>query len=45
MVDYYPVKILFSDIALVLATIFLIGIFASWLPAKKAAEENITLRS
>lgn len=45
VVDYYPVKILFSDIALVLATIFLIGIFASWLPAKKAAEENITLRS
>lgn len=45
VVDYYPVKILFSDIVLVLATIFLIGIFASWLPAKKAAEENITLRS
>lgn len=44
VVDYYPVKILVTDILLVVITIGLIGLLASWVPAKKAAKQKLTLR-
>ncbi len=45
VVDYYPVKILLSDVVLVVGTLFIIGLIASWFPAKKAAEQKLELKS
>lgn len=45
VVDYYPVKILVTDILLVVITIVVIGLIASWLPAKKAANQKLTLKA
>lgn len=45
VVDYYPVKILVTDILLVVITIVVIGLIASWLPAKKAANQKLALKA
>jgi lipoprotein-releasing system permease protein len=45
LIDYYPVKIVLTDILLVVATIFLVAFLASWLPARKAARQDIALKS
>jgi lipoprotein-releasing system permease protein len=45
LIDYYPVKILLPDILLVIATVFLIGILASWFPASRAAKQPFELRN
>ena len=34
VIDAYPVKILLSDIALILATVFAIGFLTSWIPVR-----------
>ena len=45
LIDYYPVKLVGTDFVLVLSTIVIVGILASWLPARKAARQPIELRS
>ncbi len=45
VIDYYPVKILITDILLVIATVIVIGLLASWVPSVKAARQKISLRA
>lgn len=45
IIDYYPVEISIIDILLVIATVFIIALFASWLPSVKAANQKISLRA
>ena len=45
LIDYYPVKMVPTDFLLVFATIFIVAILASWLPARKAAAQPIELRT
>ena len=45
LIDYYPVKFLATDIALVISTVLLIAVLASWFPSRKAAAQPIELRS
>jgi lipoprotein-releasing system permease protein len=45
VIDYYPVKVLGSDIAIVVGSIFIVAILASWYPARKAGLEKVDLRS
>lgn len=45
LIDYYPVKLIASDFLLVLSTILVVALLASWLPSRKAAREPIDLRS
>jgi lipoprotein-releasing system permease protein len=44
LIDYYPVKLIASDFLLVLTTILIVALLASWLPARKAAHTPIELR-
>ena len=44
LIDYYPVKLVATDFLLVLSTIGVIALLASWLPARKAANQAISLR-
>jgi len=45
LIDYYPVKLVATDFILVLSTIAIVALLASWLPARKAARTAIDLRS
>ena len=45
LIDYYPVKLVGTDFILVLFTILLVAVLASWFPSRKAAAEPIELRS
>lgn len=45
LINYYPIKIVAGDFALVLLTVFIVAWIASWLPARKAAAQTIELRS
>jgi lipoprotein-releasing system permease protein len=45
VIDYYPVKVLASDIAIVMGSIFVVATLASWYPARRAGQERIDLRS
>jgi lipoprotein-releasing system permease protein len=45
LVDYYPVKLVATDFGLVLSTIGIIALLASWLPARKAANQPIALKT
>ena len=45
LIDYYPVELRFSDFVLVLVTVMLIALFASWFPARKAALQPVQLKS
>jgi lipoprotein-releasing system permease protein len=44
LIDYYPVKLVPSDFLLVLSTILVVALLASWIPARKAAATPIELR-
>lgn len=44
LIDYFPVKLVFTDFLLVVATTFLIAFLASWFPARKAARQFIDLK-
>lgn len=44
VIDYYPVKILPTDILIIAATIFIVAILASWIPAAKAANQPFELK-
>ena len=45
MVDYFPVKMVYSDFLLVSFTVLVIALIASWIPARKAALQQFILRS
>ncbi len=45
LIDYFPVKLQISDFFLVSATALVIAFIASWIPAGKAAKQQIELRS
>ena len=45
LIDYFPVKLRLMDFLLVGVTIFVIALLASWLPSRKAAAQNFSLRS
>jgi lipoprotein-releasing system permease protein len=45
LIDYFPVKLRLPDFFLVAVTVLLIAILASWIPARKAAEQEFSLRS
>ena len=45
LIDYYPVKLNWPDFILVAATVLFIALLASWIPARKAARQEFSLRS
>ncbi|WP_240671052.1 FtsX-like permease family protein [Lacibacter luteus] len=45
VIDYYPVVISITDILLILVTVFVIGLLASWIPSVKAAKQKVSLRA
>jgi lipoprotein-releasing system permease protein len=45
VIDYYPVKILLTDMLAVALVIALIALLASWIPSRKAADQGLELRS
>ncbi|MCU7547933.1 FtsX-like permease family protein [Chitinophagaceae bacterium LB-8] len=45
LIDYFPVKLSLSDFLLVGITVLVIAVLASWLPARKAARQEFSLRS
>jgi lipoprotein-releasing system permease protein len=45
LIDYYPVKLVPADFILVLSTILIVALLASWLPSRKAALQPVELRS
>jgi lipoprotein-releasing system permease protein len=45
IIDYYPVKMVPQDFALVTLTVLIISLIASWIPAKKAADQFYSLKS
>lgn len=45
LIDYFPVKLRVTDFLLVSATVFVIALIASWLPSRKAAAQEFSLRS
>jgi lipoprotein-releasing system permease protein len=45
IIDYYPVKVVAQDFLLVGFTVMIIAVIASWLPAKKAADQFYSLKS
>ena len=44
LIDYFPVKLNIGDFILVSATILIIALIASWIPARKAAGQQFVLR-
>ena len=45
LISYFPVKLRPADFILVSATVFVIALLASWLPSRKAASQEFSLRS
>ncbi len=45
LISYFPVKLRLMDFLLVGATVFVIALLASWLPSRKAAAQEFSLRS
>lgn len=45
VIDYYPVKLVFTDFIIVAVTVFVIATTASWLPSKRAAGQPFELRN
>jgi lipoprotein-releasing system permease protein len=45
LIDYFPVKLRLMDFLLVGATVFIIAFIASWLPSRKAVNQDFSLRS
>jgi lipoprotein-releasing system permease protein len=44
LIDYFPVKLFFTDFLLVGLTVMAIALLASWIPARKAALQQFALR-
>ena len=45
LIDYFPVRLVFTDFLMVIATALLIAFAASWFPAKKASQQIFNLKS
>ena len=45
LIDYYPVKLVFTDFLLVGATAFIIAFIAAWFPSNKASRRAFELKS
>ena len=45
LIDYFPVKLRLMDFVLVTITVFVIALIASWIPSRKAAQQEFSLRS
>jgi lipoprotein-releasing system permease protein len=45
LIDYYPVKLVATDFLLVITTIMVVAFLASWFPSRKAALQQIELKS
>ena len=45
LIDYYPVKLHWQDFVLVAVTVLFIALLASWIPARKAARQEFSLRA
>jgi len=45
IIDYYPVKLLPGDFILVTATVFFVAVMAAWIPSRKAASQEFSLKS
>jgi lipoprotein-releasing system permease protein len=45
LIDYYPVKFVATDFLLVAMTIMIVSFLASWFPSRKAAMQQIDLKS
>jgi lipoprotein-releasing system permease protein len=45
LIDYYPVKLQWPDFILVAITVLIIALLASWIPARKAARQEFSLRA
>ena len=45
LINYFPVKLRLTDFLLVTVTVFVIALIASWLPSRKAAAQEFSLRS
>jgi lipoprotein-releasing system permease protein len=45
LIDYYPVKLVATDFLLVLSTILVVSLLASWFPSRKAALQPIELKT
>ena len=45
LIDYFPITLKVGDFALVSATVLIIALLASWLPSRKAALNEFSLRS
>jgi lipoprotein-releasing system permease protein len=44
LIDYFPVKVVLTDILIVAATSLLIALAAAWVPSKKAAQQLFELK-
>ena len=44
LIDHFPVELRWTDFLLVGATVFVIALLASWLPSRKAAQQQMTWR-
>ncbi|MBO9563200.1 MAG: ABC transporter permease [Niastella sp.] len=45
LINYYPVELVPRDFVLIIATVFIIALTASWFPSRKAALQPIELKS
>ena len=45
IIDYYPVKMVYTDFILVISTIVIISLVAAWIPSRKASLQLFTLKS
>jgi lipoprotein-releasing system permease protein len=45
LIDYYPVTVKIGDLLLVAITVIIIALLASWIPSRKAALNEFSLRS
>ena len=45
IIDYYPVKMNPADFGLVTATVVFVAVLAAWLPARKASQQDFSLKS
>jgi lipoprotein-releasing system permease protein len=45
VVNYYPVKVQWSDLLLVILTVLVVALLASWFPARKASLQPIELKT